>query len=146
MKIHELNTAKTKGRRRVGRGTGSGKGKTAGRGMDGQNSRSGGGVRPGFEGGQNPYMKRIPKSRGFRNHADKPATVHTDELNQFDDGAKVGIDELKKAGLVSKRAREVKLLKRGELKTKINLEVDKSSKSAETVVTDAGGSIKIGHN
>ena len=144
MKIHELKTKSSKSRRRVGRGTGSGRGKTAGRGMDGQNSRSGGGVRPGFEGGQNPYMKRIPKSRGFRNHVEKPAIVHTDDLNRFKSGETVTIETLKEAGLVHKRSRQVKLLNRGELTVKLNVELDRMSHTAKEAVESAGGNVKAG--
>ncbi len=144
MKIHELKTTKKKTAKRAGRGTGSGMGKTAGRGMDGQNSRSGGSVRPGFEGGQNPYMKRIPKSRGFKNYKIKPEVVHTDQLNRFGEGEVISIKELKKAGIVSKQAREVKLLNRGKLDIKLDVIVDKSSESAAKTVSEAGGSVKTG--
>lgn len=145
MKIHELKTTKRKSAKRVGRGTGSGMGKTAGRGMDGQNSRSGGGVRPGFEGGQNPYTKRIPKSRGFKNYKVKPEEVHTDQLNRFSDGEEVSLKELKDAGIVSKRAQKVKLLNRGKLEVKLDIVVDKCSEAAAKNVSQAGGSVKIGH-
>src|SRR5687767_3074169 len=117
MKINQLSLKPARGTKRKGRGIGSGQGKTAGRGTKGQNARTGGGVRPGFEGGQNPLMHRIPKQRGFKSLGTKAQVIHTDQLNQF--SARVGLDELLAAGLISDSRLPVKLLKRGELTKKL---------------------------
>ena len=112
MKLHELkpNKGAVKNRKRLGRGTATGQGKTAGRGQDGQNSRSGGGVRPGFEGGQMPLYRRIPK-RGFTNPFRKEWTiVNIEELNRFEDGTVVTPDMLKEAGMIKKINDGLKIL------------------------------------
>src|SRR5438270_11023419 len=111
MKIHELNVASGENRKRIGRGIGSGKGKTAGRGTKGQNSRTGGGVRPGFEGGQNPLAKRLPKSRGFKSlNPTNYQVVNIGDLGVFKAGATVDSEGLKKASLISSVKQPVKLL------------------------------------
>src|SRR3990167_3629800 len=99
MKIHDLKALTKQSRKRVGRGISAGQGKTAGRGTKGQNARTGGGVRPGFEGGQNPFMHRVPKRRGFKSRAAKTEVIHTDQLNHFK--GNVTLDSLAKAGLIS---------------------------------------------
>ncbi len=143
MKYHELNIETKKDKKRVGRGIGSGYGKTAGRGTKGQNARTGGGVRPGFEGGQNPLMKRLPKVRGFRSKARKNVeTLHTDQLNTFRAKSTVTKQQLKEARLISSIDSKVKLLKRGELTKDLTLEIDSASASAAAAVEAAGGKIK----
>lgn len=140
MKIHELETTSNRNRRRVGRGISAGQGKTAGRGTKGQNARTGGGVRVGFEGGQNPLMHRVPKRRGFKSMRAKAAIIHTDQLNQLT--GDVTVDVLVKAGLIDNAASAVKLLKRGEVKKKFMIEGIEVSNTAATAVIKAGGSIK----
>lgn len=131
--------------KRKARGMGSGLGKTAGRGMNGQNSRSGGGVRPGFEGGQMPLFRRLPK-RGFTNIFKKEyATVNLDSLNRFEDGQAVDLEMLLKEGLVSKKFAKngVKLLGNGELKKKLTIKVNRVSESAKEKVEKAGGKVEV---
>jgi large subunit ribosomal protein L15 len=144
MKLHELTY--TEGarhtRKRIGRGTGSGNGKTAGRGHKGQNARSGGGVRPGFEGGQTPLFQRLPK-RGFTNYTRKEyATINLAALNQFEDGTKVTPELLKEAGLVKQVKAGVKILGNGKLTKKLDVTVEKFSKSAVAAIEAAGGTAK----
>jgi len=126
MKLHELKPAEgsRKVRNRVGRGTSSGNGKTSGRGQKGQKARSGGGVRPGFEGGQTPLFRRLPK-RGFTNiNAKEYALVNLDQLNVFEESG-------------------VKVLGNGELTKKLTVKAAKFSKSAEAAITAKGGSIEV---
>ena len=133
MKLHELQPVPgaIKQRKRVGRGTGSGMGKTSGRGHKGQNSRSGGGVRPGFEGGQTPLFKRLPK-RGFTNiHRIEYETVNLEQLNVFIEGTKVDSKKLIKQGLIKKNAKRIKILGNGKLNKKLKVVAHKFSKSAE---------------
>lgn len=129
-------------KKRVGRGNGSGYGKTAGRGENGQNSRSGGGVRLGFEGGQNPLYRRLPK-RGFTNAPFKKeyAIVNVEDLNRFEDGTLVTEALLKEERLVSKIQDGVKILGRGELTKKLTIQVTKISQSAKEAIKNAGGTI-----
>ena len=128
---------------RVGRGQGSGNGKTSGRGQKGQNSRSGGGVAIGFEGGQTPFFKRMPK-RGFTNFNRKEyAVVNVKDLNRFDDGAEVDYAALKEMGLVKKHLDGVKILGQGELEKKLTVKANKFSKSAEKAIVDAGGKVEV---
>lgn len=145
MKLHELgyeNGARQDGFRR-GRGVGSGNGKTAGKGHKGQNSRSGGGVRPGFEGGQNPLYRRLPK-RGFTNGSRiEYAIVNVVDLNRFEDGTKVTPALLKEVGLVRKEYDGVKVLGNGKLEKKLLITAHKFSKTAETAISDAGGTIEV---
>ena len=131
---------------RRGRGIGSGPGKTAGRGTKGQKSRSGGGVRPGFEGGQMPLFRRLPK-RGFTNIFRKEyAIVNISSLNVFDDGETVDTQKLIERGLVKKSlatANGVKVLGNGELEKKINLNVERISESAKEKVEAKGGKVEV---
>lgn len=130
-------------RKRKGQGVGSGLGKTAGRGQKGQNSRSGGGVRPGFEGGQIPLFQRLPK-RGFKNINRKEyAVVNVSDLNVFENGAEVTIETLIKAGLVNKTYDGVKVLGNGTLEKKLTVKASKFSASAETAIKNAGGTVEV---
>lgn len=130
-------------RKRKGQGVGSGLGKTAGRGQKGQNSRSGGGVRPGFEGGQNPLFQRLPK-RGFKNVNRKEyAVVNVSDLNVFENGAEVTIETLIKAGLVNKTYDGVKVLGNGTLEKKLTVKASKFSASAEAAIKNAGGTVEV---
>ncbi len=141
MKIHELTPApdSNKAVKRVGRGHGSGNGKTAGKGHKGQNARSGGGVRIGFEGGQMPLVRRIPK-RGFNNiFATKYAIINVSDLNKFTDGTVVDTELLVAAGLVKKVNDGVKVLGNGDLTAKVTVKAAKFSKSAIEKIEKAGG-------
>lgn len=146
MKIHELTPAldSNKDCKRIGRGHGSGNGKTAGKGHKGQNARSGGGVRIGFEGGQMPLARRIPK-RGFNNiFATKYAIVNVSDLNKFKDGTVIDAELLKASGLVKKELDGIKILGNGEL-TAANLTVKaaKFSQSAIEKIEKAGGKAEV---
>ena len=143
MNLHDLkpNRGAKHRRKRVGNGESSGLGKTCGRGHKGQKSRSGGGVRPGFEGGQMPLHRRLPK-KGFSNvqFRDKIAIVNVSQLNQkFEDGATVDEKALREAGLVSGRCDAIKVLGQGDLERKLTLVVDAVSASARAKVEKAGG-------
>lgn len=145
MKLHELTYTEgsRKDRKRIGRGHGSGQGKTAGKGHKGQNARSGGGVRLGFEGGQTPLFRRLPK-RGFTNvNAKEYALVNLDQLNVFEDGTEVTPALLKEAGIVRNFKSGVKVLGNGELTKKLTVKAAKFSKSAEAAITAKGGSIEV---
>ena len=145
MKLHELKPAEgsRKVRNRVGRGTSSGNGKTAGRGQKGQKARSGGKVRLGFEGGQTPLFRRMPK-RGFLNvNAKEYALVNLDQLNVFKDGTEVTPVVLKAAGIIRAEKSGVKVLGNGELTKKLTVKAAKFSKSAEAAITAKGGSIEV---
>ena len=125
--------------KRIGRGQGSGNGKTAGKGHKGQNARSGGGVALGFEGGQTPLYKRIPK-RGFTNYTRKEyAIVNVASLNVFEDGATVDFETLKAAGLLKKQLDGVKVLGCGELTKKLTVKANKFSATAKESIEKAGG-------
>lgn len=127
----------------VGRGTGSGLGKTSGRGHKGQNSRAGGGVRPGFEGGQTPLFKRLPK-RGFSNvNRVEYAVVNVSDLNAFEAGSVVDLKALQQIGLVKKVYEGVKVLGNGELSVALTVKAAKFSKSAEEKISAAGGTIEV---
>ena len=146
MKLHELQPAagSKKTRTRVGRGLGSGLGKTSGRGQKGQNSRSGGGVRSGFEGGQMPLYRRLPK-RGFNNvFAKEYAEVNVAQLNRFEDGATVDPVALIEAGILKNVRDGIRILGNGTLETK-NLTVIANgfTKSAEEKITAAGGKVEV---
>ncbi len=146
MKLHELQPAagSKKTRTRVGRGLGSGLGKTSGRGQKGQNSRSGGGVRSGFEGGQMPLYRRLPK-RGFNNvFAKQYAEVNVEQLNRFEDGATVDPVALIEAGILKNVRDGMRILGNGSLETK-NLTVIANgfTKSAEEKITAAGGKVEV---
>ena len=145
MQIHELVPAldSTKDRKRVGRGHGSGSGKTAGKGHKGQNARSGGGVRIGFEGGQMPLARRIPK-RGFNNiFRATYATVNVADLNKFTDGTVVDAELLCASGLVKKVCDGVKILGEGELTAKLTVKAAKFTKSAAEKIEKAGGKAEV---
>ena len=145
MKLSELKYTEgaRKGSKRVGRGQGSGMGKTSSRGQKGQNSRSGGGVAIGFEGGQTPFFKRMPK-RGFTNFNRKEyAVVNLKDLNVFEDGAEVDFAALKQAGLVKKELDGVKVLGNGALEKKLTVKAKKFSKTALKAIEDAGGKAEV---
>ena len=139
MKLHELHSAEgsRRNRKRVGRGTSSGYGKTSGRGQKGQLARLG------FEGGQMPLFRTMPK-RGFKNINRKEyAIVNLDDLNKFEDGSEVTVESLKDNGLVKKELSGVKLLGKGELKVKLTVKVNKVSASAKQAVEAAGGTVEV---
>ena len=145
MKLHELRAAEgsTKAPKRKGRGTATGQGKTAGRGMNGQNSRSGGGVRLGFEGGQMPLYRRIPK-RGFTNIWGTEYTViNVDDLNRFEAGTVVTPELLKEAGIVKKAKDGIKVLGNGKLEKSVEVKAHKFSKTAIEKIEAAGGKAEV---
>lgn len=146
MKLHELkpNEGSVKTRKRVGRGPGSGFGKTSGKGHKGQNARSGGGVRPTFEGGQTPLFRRIPK-RGFSNEPFKKvyAVINLDDLNAFNDGDVVTPELLKEIGMVKKQLNGIKVLGRGTLDKKITIKAHKFSATAIEKIAKSGGKVEV---
>lgn len=146
MKLHELkpNEGTVKNRKRLGRGTATGQGKTAGRGQDGQNSRSGGGTRPGFEGGQMPLYRRIPK-RGFSNYPFKKewTIVNIEDLNAFEEGTVITPELLKEAGMIKKFNDGVKILGDGQLEKKLTIKAHKFSQSAIEKIEAAGGKAEV---
>ena len=145
MKLHTLKPAagSKKAPKRVGRGTGSGLGRNAGKGEKGQNARSGGGVRPGFEGGQMPLYRRLPK-RGFTNiFAKEIVAINVDKLNIFEDGTEVTPELLIETGVIVKVKDGVKILGNGELTKKLTVKANKFSKSAEEKITAAGGKFEV---
>jgi large subunit ribosomal protein L15 len=146
MKLHTMkpNNKAVKNRKRVGRGPGSGLGKTSGRGEKGQNARSGGGVRPGFEGGQTPLFRRLPK-RGFSNAKFKTeyAVINLSDLNKFDDNAVVTPELLKEMGLVKKQLSGIKVLGNGNLEKKINIKAHKFSNVAKEQIEKLGGKAEV---
>jgi len=133
-------------KKRVGRGIGSGHGKTATRGQKGQRARTGEGKRPGFEGGRNPLIRRLPK-RGFRQKATgrslPPAIVNVDQLNRFQDGERVTLERLVDAGLIRHAAQEVKVLGDGALTKRLDVVVHRISEAAKAKVVQAGGSVEV---
>ena len=146
MELNELKfaTGSNKNRKRVGRGIGSGNGKTSGRGQKGQNSRSGGGVRVGFEGGQNPLVFRIAK-KGFNNYefATKYAIINISDLEKFEDGVEVTPELLKEMGIVKDMKDGLKVLGNGELTKKLTVSANKFSKIAKEKIENAGGKAKV---
>ncbi|MGN0171682.1 MAG: 50S ribosomal protein L15 [Acutalibacteraceae bacterium] len=145
MKLHELSPAPGSVRevKRIGRGHGSGQGKTAGKGHKGQKARAGRGMRPGFEGGQMPLQRRIPK-RGFVNiFATNYAIVNIAALNKFEDGAVVDAQALKEAGLLKDLKDGVKVLGNGTLTKKLTVKVAAYSESAKTKIEAAGGKAEV---
>ncbi len=146
MKLHELKPAKgaVRGTKRKGRGTGSGLGKTAGRGANGQNARSGGGVRVGFEGGQMPLIRRIPK-RGFTNIFKKQFNiVNVDTLNIFENGTEVTAELLKTKGIIKKIEKDgLKILGDGNLEKSITIKAQKFTKAAVEKIEAAGGKAEV---
>lgn len=145
MRLHELRKAEgsTKAPKRKGRGQASGLGKTSGRGHNGQNSRSGGGVRIGFEGGQMPLYRRLPK-RGFTNiWGTKYTTINVSDLNRFEDGQVVTVESLKEAGLIKQVKDGVKILGNGNLEKKLTVKVNKFSKTAIEKIESVGGKAEV---
>ena len=146
MKLYELspNPGSVKTRKRVGRGAGSGLGKTSGKGHKGQNARSGGGVRVGFEGGQLPLFRRLPK-RGFNNYEFRTeyAIVNVGDLNDFKDGSVIELSNLKESGLVKKEKDGIKILGNGELTKKLTVKANKFSNTAKQKIENAGGKIEV---
>ncbi len=145
MKLFELSPAEgsTKRRKRLGRGTSSGKGKTSGKGHKGQNARSGGGVRPGFEGGQMPLARRLPK-RGFNNiFAKKYTAINVADLERFEDGTVVDTALLLSTRVISKANDGVKVLGRGEITKKLTVNLTAFSASAKEKIEKAGGKAEV---
>ena len=145
MKLHELSPSNGSKKKsfRVGRGHGSGNGKTAGRGQKGQNARNGGGVRPGFEGGQMPIYRRLPK-RGFTNiFAKKYVSVNVEALNKFENGTEITAEFLKENGVISKINDGLVILGRGELNKNLTVKAKRFSKSAAEKITAAGGKTEV---
>lgn len=145
MNLHELSPAigSKKVAKRIGRGHGSGQGKTAGKGHKGQKARSGGGVRPGFEGGQMPLHRRIPK-RGFNNiFAKKIVAINVAALNAFEDGAQVDAQELINAGIIKKEYDGIKILSNGKLTKKLTVKANAFSESARQKIEEVGGKAEV---
>lgn len=145
MKLHELKASEgsRKKRNRVGRGMSSGNGKTSGRGHKGQKARSGGGTRPGFEGGQMPLFQRLPK-RGFTNiHKKEFAIVNLDALNRFDEGTEVTPELLVEEGVVKKLNAGLKVLGNGTVEKKLTVKANKFSASAKEAIEAAGGQTEV---
>ena len=144
MKLNELENLNATARKRVGRGPGSGTGKTSGKGHKGQNARSGGGVRPGFEGGQLPLFRRLSK-RGFNNYNFRTvyATVNVGDLERFEEGTTVTKELLIEAGLVKKELDGIKVLGNGELTKKLTVKADKFSSTAKEKIENVGGTTEV---
>ena len=146
MKLHELkyNEGSKKDIKRVGRGSSSGTGKTSGRGYNGQNARSGGGVRPGFEGGQLPLYRRLPK-RGFSNAMFKKtyAVINISDLNRFEDGMEITPELLKEMGIIKNQLSGIKVLGNGKLEKKLTVRAHKFSKQAEEKIKAKGGKVEV---
>ena len=145
MKLHELSPAagSTTPAWRKGRGTGSGNGKTAGKGHKGQNARSGGGVRPGFEGGQSPLYRKLPK-RGFHNKfGTEYAIVNVSKLNAFEDGETVNLEALIHQGIIRKANDGLKVLGNGEITKKLTVEASVFSATAKEKIEAAGGKTEV---
>ena len=146
MKLHSMypNPGATKERKIVGRGTSSGHGKTSGKGHKGQNARSGGGVRPGFEGGQLPLFRRLAK-RGFNNYNFRTvySTVNVEDLNRFEDDTVVTIELLKEVGLIKKELDGVKVLGSGELTKKLTVRANAFTRSAIEKINNNGGKTEV---
>ena len=145
MKLHELRPAEgsTTAEKRLGRGVGSGLGKTSGKGQKGQKARSGGSIRPGFEGGQMPLQRRVPK-RGFNNiFAKNIAAINVSALNAFDDGAEVTAEAIMEKGLVKKSCDGIKILGNGTLTKKLTVKVAAFSESAKQKIEAAGGKAEV---
>ncbi len=140
MKFHELVVTKTPSKRRDGRGISAGRGKTAGRGTKGQKSRAGSSRRPGFEGGQNPLMQRLPKLRGFTSHRVKTQNVTTGELEQL--SGNVDSFTVFNAGLVASPYDPIKLIVKGELSKKLNVKLQGASANALAMVQKHGGTFE----
>jgi large subunit ribosomal protein L15 len=141
MKFHELQVKPNRNKNRVGRGIAAGQGKTAGRGTKGQGSRAGSGRRPGFEGGQNPLMQRLPKLRGFRSQHVKSEVIYTGQLSSI----KGTVDNfsLFNAGLVTSPYVNVKVVLRGEVSSKVTVKLQAASVTAKAAIQKAGGSFDV---
>ena len=145
MKLHELSPAPGSVRdvKRIGRGHGSGQGKTAGKGHKGQKARAGRGVRPGFEGGQMPLQRRVPK-RGFNNIFATPyVAINVAALNKFEDGAVVNVEALQNAGIIKNAPYGVKILGNGKIEKKLTVQVAAFSESAKAKIEAAGGKAEV---
>ena len=146
MKLHELekNIGATQAKKRVGRGSGSGLGKTSGRGQKGQKARSGGSINPGFEGGQLPLYRRLPK-RGFTNHMFKTvyAVINVSDLNIFEDNTVVTPALLKEKGIIKKQLDGIKVLGNGNLERKLTIQATKFSKSALEKIEESGSKAEV---
>ena len=146
MKLHELSSldGSVKNRKRVGRGPGSGTGKTSGKGEKGQNARSGGGVRPGFEGGQLPLFRRLSK-RGFNNYEFRTvySTVNVSDLNRFEDGTTVTPELLIETGVIKKTLSGIKVLANGTLEKKVNVKANRFSSKAVSKIEELGGTTEV---
>ena len=145
MKLHVLSPSEGSKKKafRVGRGHGSGNGKTSGKGQKGQKARSGGGVRPGFEGGQMPIYRRLPK-RGFTNiFAKKYTSINVEDLNKFDNGTEITAEVLKENGVIKKINDGIVVLGRGDLNKKVTIKAKRFSKSAEEKISAAGGKAEV---
>ena len=146
MKLHTMYAQEgaTKTRKRVGRGTGSGLGKTSGKGHKGQNARSGGGVRPGFEGGQLPLFRRLPK-RGFTNAMFKTtyAVLNLDDLNKFEENTEITPELLKEMGILKNQLNGVKILGNGTLEKKLTVKANQFSKKAKEEIEQLGGKAEV---
>ena len=145
MKLHELSPSEGSKKKafRVGRGHGSGNGKTSGKGQKGQKARSGGAVRPGFEGGQMPIYRRLPK-RGFTNiFAKKYTSINVEDLNKFDNGTEITAEVLKENGVIKKINDGIVVLGRGDLNKKVTIKAKRFSKSAEEKISAAGGKAEV---
>ena len=145
MKLHELSPSEGSKKKafRVGRGHGSGNGKTSGKGQKGQKARSGGGVRPGFEGGQMPIYRRLPK-RGFTNiFAKKYTSINVEDLNKFDNGTEITAEVLKENGVIKKINDGIVVLGRGDLNKKVTIKAKRFSTSAEEKISAAGGKAEV---
>jgi len=146
MKLHTIYASEgaTKTRKRVGRGTGSGLGKTSGKGHKGQNARSGGGVRPGFEGGQLPLFRRLPK-RGFKNAMFKTvyATINLSDLNKFENDSVITPELLKEMGILKNQLDGVKVLGNGTLEKKLTVKANQFSKKAQEEIEKLGGKAEV---
>jgi large subunit ribosomal protein L15 len=141
MKYHELQTAASKSRKRVGRGIAAGKGKTAGRGTKGQKARAGSSAKPGFAGGSNPLMQKLPKLPGFKSHKTAPENIYTGQLEQFS-GKTVDAAVLADAKLISNPFVKVKLISKGELTKKVIVKLPGASESAIAAIQSAGGTFE----
>lgn len=141
MKYHQLVTPKKKSAKRVGRGISSGQGKTAGRGTKGQLSRTGSSKKPGFEGGQTPLMRRLPKLRGFKAYKPRVENVYTNQLDAFA-GKTVNNEALAKAGLLTTPYGNAKLIVKGEVTKKVHVKLQGASKAATAAVQKAGGTFE----
>ena len=145
MKLHELSPSEGSKKKafRVGRDNLYGNGKTSGKGQKGQKARSGGGVRPGFEGGQMPIYRRLPK-RGFTNiFAKKYTSINVEDLNKFDNGTEITAEVLKENGVIKKINDGIVVLGRGDLNKKVTIKAKRFSKSAEEKISAAGGKAEV---